>query len=423
MRILMISALEVWALSGQGGAPSLYKTLRGLTRRGHEVDFVSSTIGANHHHGEPELAPPPIDGVRYDLFHLPSIAESRLRWAGLALKTDQKMRYATLFPLLASREGERLLRRGGYDLLYGYEVHGVLAAGRLRKFGLPLVARFQGTIMHPYLDKPASLARRYEEVAALRTPADIYIMTNDGTQGDDVLQRLNPGSEGKVRFWRNGLDLDQVRAPSAHEAVVTRSDLGLSDNDFVLVTAVRLARWKRVDRAIDALAVLRTRGLSARLLVVGDGEERANLEQQTRVLGLQDYVRFVGAVPQEQVQRYLWAADVFVCVNELSNVGNPLLEAMRAGCCILTLDEGDTRELIEDDVTGVLLPSGEPEAIADALVALASDPTRRMRLGNAARACAEANFWSWEERIDAEVDALEALVAGHKAGEAIDVQP
>ena len=48
MRILMISALEVWALSGQGGAPSLYNTLAGYAQRGHKVDYVSATIGANH---------------------------------------------------------------------------------------------------------------------------------------------------------------------------------------------------------------------------------------------------------------------------------------------------------------------------------------------------------------------------------------
>jgi glycosyltransferase involved in cell wall biosynthesis len=422
MRILMISALEVWALAGQGGAPSLYKTLQGIAGRRHEVDFVSSTIGANHHHDEPEMPPPPIDGVRYRLFHLPSLGESRLPWPGLARKTDQKLRFAVLFPRLAAHEADQLLRRGGYDLVYGYEVHGVLAAARLRKYGLPLVARFQGTVMHPYLDKPASLARKYEEVAALRTPAELYIMTNDGTQGDEVLRRLNPASQGKVRFWRNGLDLDKVRAPSAHEAALARSELGLSDAELVLVTAVRLARWKRVDRAIDALAALRAQGVQVRLLIVGDGEERANLQQQARDLGLAEQVRFVGAVRQEEVQRYLWAADVFLSLNELSNVGNPLLEAMQAGCCILTLDEGDTRELIKDDVTGVLLANGEPRAIAGALAALAGDPERRGRLGAAARSYAEANFWSWQQRIDAEVDALETLV-GAKAGRSVDVQP
>jgi glycosyltransferase involved in cell wall biosynthesis len=189
-----------------------------------------------------------------------------------------------------------------------------------------------------------------------------------------------------------------------------RSKLGLQPDDFVLVTATRLARWKRVDRAVDAVALLRNEGIAARLLIVGDGEERTNLEEQVRDLGVQELVTFVGAVPQHEVQRYLWAADVFMSTNELSNVGNPLLEAMVAGQCVLTLDEGDTRDLIRDGETGILLQSGEPQAIADALTALARDPDKRRRLGASARRVAERSFWSWEQRMDAEIEAVQELI-------------
>ncbi|HLF71870.1 MAG TPA: glycosyltransferase [Dehalococcoidia bacterium] len=412
LRILMISALEVWALAGEGGAPSLFKTLEGYGRRGHSIDFVTSTIGANHHHGAPPQTPPEIEGVRFHSFHLPSLAESRLGWPDAALKLDQKGRFATLFPYLAARRAARLLKDGAYDLLYGYEVHGVLAQRLVRrKHRLPLVARFQGTVMRPHIAHLTSRLRRFEEVIALRTPADLYVMTDDGTQGDEVLSRLNPASDGRVRFWRNGIDLANVRAPKPAEVKDARKRLGIEPDDFVLATASRLARWKRIDRAIDAVVRLKARGVPARLLIVGDGEERANLQAQAHALDLGDAVTFVGAVPHPEVQRYLWAADVFVSVNELSNVGNPLLEAMVAGCCVLTLDEGDTRDVVKDDETGVLQRSGDPAAIAEALAALHADAERRKRLGEAARAFAAKAFWSWQERIDAEVDAVEALLA------------
>jgi glycosyltransferase involved in cell wall biosynthesis len=414
LRILMISGLEVWALSGQGGAASLFKTLQGYGRRGHRVDFIAPTVGANHHHGAPPQPPPEIDGVRFHLFNLPSLAEARLPLPGIARKADQKLRFASLFPLLAARQAERLFQQGEtFDVLYGYEVHGVLAQRRVRrKHPLPLVARFQGTVMYPYLRRPQSLLRKFEEVRALKTPADLYVMTDDGTRGDEVLQTLNPESDGKVRFWRNGLDVNVTSSPAGNGNQPVRPELGLSDGDFVLVTATRLARWKRVDRAIDAVALLRNQGVEARLLVVGDGEERANLERQAHDLGLDGRVTFVGAVPQPEVARYLNAADVFLSVNELSNVGNPLLEAMVAGRCVLTLDEGDTRDLIRDGDTGVLLPAaGDPGVIAKSLAQLAADPDRRRRLGAAARRVAESSFWSWEQRLDAEVAAVEALVA------------
>jgi glycosyltransferase involved in cell wall biosynthesis len=414
----MISALEVWALSGQGGAPSLYKTLAGYAQRGHEVDYVTATIGANHHPGAPVVEPPPIEGVRYHHFHLPSLQESRLPIPGPAAMVDQKLRFALLFPELAVRMARRLVQDDGYDVLYGYEVHGVLAARMLRQHErlqrqherMLLVARFQGTVMHPHLENRLSLARRYEEVRALKTAADLYVMTDDGTQGDRVLSRLNPASRDKTRFWRNGLDLQHARPPSPQETLEARESLGLAPDDFVLVTSSRLARWKRIDRAIDAVALLRARGVQARLLVVGDGEERANLERQATQRLVRDVVTFVGGVPQSEVQRHLWAADVFLSTNELSNVGNPLLEAMLAARCICTLDEGDTRNLIHDNETGVLLPTGDPSAIATALASLHADPTQRQRLAEGALALAKREFWSWDQRMDAEVQAVEALV-------------
>ena len=200
-----------------------------------------------------------------------------------------------------------------------------------------------------------------------------------------------------------------MRPPEEGEDDAARKSLGLGPDELVLVTATRLARWKRVDRAVDAVALLRNEGIAARLLIVGDGEERTNLEEQVRELGLQDLVTFVGPVAQHEVQRYLWASDVFLSTNELSNVGNPLLEAMVAGRCVVTLDEGDTRDLIRDGETGILLNSGEPQHIADALAQLSRDPDKRHRLGATARRVAERSFWSWDQRLDAEVDAVEEL--------------
>jgi glycosyltransferase involved in cell wall biosynthesis len=409
----MISALEVWALAGQGGAPSLYKTLEGFGRRGHHIDFVSATVGANHQYGAPPQIPPDIPGVDFHLVHLPSLTHEGTRGPEIVAKADQKLRFALLFPLLAARRARKLLATHSYDVLYGYEVHGVLAQRLVRgKSRLPLVARFQGTVMQPYLGRPLSLLRKYEEVMALRTKAALYVMTDDGTQGNIVLRRLNPASQGKVRFWRNGLDIGLVRPPTEEEVIGARKRLALAPDELVLVTAARLARWKRIDRAIDAVALLRARGLKVRLLIVGDGEERANLEAQSRALGLEQAVTFVGGVAQSEVQGYLWAADVFLSLNELSNVGNPLLEAMLTERCILTLDEGDTRELIADGNTGALLKSGEPAVIAEALAGLADDAAKRQRLAENALELAQRSFWDWRQRIDAEVDEVEALVYG-----------
>jgi glycosyltransferase involved in cell wall biosynthesis len=417
MHVLMLCALDVWALPGGGGAPSLYRTLRAYGERGHRVTFVAPTIGANaslparRQRGHTPAAPPAVAGVTFERFHLPSLQESRMPLPALVAKLDQKLRFALLFPRLAARRAERTLAGEKVDVLYAYEVHGALAARRLRRrFRLPTVARFQGTVMYPMLSSPLGRLRKCEEVLALRLPADLYVMTDDGTQGDEVLARLNPPAMDKLRFWRNGLDMDRLRPPSPDARAAERSLLGIPDDAFVLLTASRLAAWKRVDRAVRALPQILRSTPQALLLIVGDGEERANLERQARELGAAGRVRFAGAVPQERVAGYMRAADAFLALADLSNVGNPLLEAMACGLPVVAVDAGDTRTLVRDGDTGRLLASGAPDEVARAVAALADDVAERRRLADGARRYAESHFWSWEARLEAELEEVERLV-------------
>ncbi len=412
MNILMISALDVWSLADGKGAPTLYRTLKAYGERGHHVYFLAPTVGANHFGPltEPSPEPPKIPNVTFIRFPLPSLKRWPLPLPQLAVKADQKLRFATAFPIMAARRAASLLRRRRIDLLYAYEVHGALALRRLqRRWPLPTVCRFQGTIMRPALDDRLSLTRRYEEVLALRTPADLYIMTDDGTGGDEVLARLNPHSRGRVRFWRNGLDLERLIPALSRQRDAARSALAVPADRFVLMTACVLLPWKRVDRAVRALPHILAELPEALLIILGDGEERAGLERLARDLDLSDAVRFEGAVPQEEVRRYLWAADVFLSLNDLSNVGNPLLEAMACARPIVTVDSGATGDLIRDGETGLLLPSGEPESVAQAVLRLAKDARLRRRVADGARRLATASFWSWEERLNAELEAVERL--------------
>ncbi len=430
MRILMICALDVWSLDQGKGAPTLERTLRAYGEAGHRIDAVLPDIGANHFyrgraaHGEAPESRPSIANVTFHTFHMPSLRDLPLpRLPDAVAKVDQKLRFAAAFPWLAAKEAERLIRSAPqpYDLIYAYEVHAVLAARLLRRRGyrLPLVARYQGTVMHPALTDRLLYYRRYEEALALKTPADLHIMTDDGTQGNDVLARLNPASKGRVRFWRNGLDLDRLRPASAEQRAATRRDLAIPDDAFVMLTASRLATWKRVDRAIRALPNVRAWAPQAMLLVVGDGEERARLEALARELRVEASVRFAGAVPQADVMRYMHAADVFLAIADLSNVGNPLLEAMACGMCIVAVNAGDTRELIIDNKTGRLVDNSNrsgfvktlEDRLADLLVSLAGDAPQRARLAAGAASYAGEHFWTWEQRMAAEVEAVAALAA------------
>jgi glycosyltransferase involved in cell wall biosynthesis len=215
-----------------------------------------------------------------------------------------------------------------------------------------------------------------------------------------------------VRFWRKGLDLDRLVPADEARRAAARESLSLPREAFIMLSASRLALWKRLDRAIWALPRVLARVPDALLLVVGDGEERANLEALAGELGVASAVRFAGAVPQRDVIGYMHAADVFLALADLSNVGNPLLEAMACGMAILTVDAGDTADLVRDGETGRLLSSGDETAVAQAVVELAQSREFRSRLARGARRYAEANFWSWEARLAAEIEEVERLVGG-----------
>ena len=111
------------------------------------------------------------------------------------------------------------------------------------------------------------------------------------------------------------------------------------------------------------------------------------------------------------------ASDVFLAIADLSNVGNPLLEAMACGMCIVAVDAGDTKDLIADGRTGRLVDSSNrsgiarplEERLADLLVSLAGDAPERARLAEGAAAYAREHFWTWEQRMAAEVEAVEAM--------------
>ena len=85
---------------------------------------------------------------------------------------------------------------------------------------------------------------------------------------------------------------------------------------------------------------------NVRLLIVGDGPERKNLEFLVSKLGLNPYIIFIGSIPHYEIHQYFNIADLFVSLYELFNAGNPLLEALAYGKCIVTINNGGTGEFI-----------------------------------------------------------------------------
>lgn len=400
--VVLFTALPLWSLGGSKGGPALYYTVSSLVSRGYRVHMLSP----HPHSGEA------MPGVEHHLVAMPPSRLATFRAPGLGLL--YRLAWTELFRRRAVGTAHRECPLQEAALVYGYEVHGVPPARDLAtRLGLPLVTRFQGTILSTWIGRRAWQWRYYEHVRALRCPAEAVIMTNDGTQGDQVLQRL--GAWGShVKFWMNGVDKLQVANPEA--AAALGSSLGIAADDYVLLTVSRLERWKRVDRAITALAGVLPQIPNCHLVVVGDGGERAGLETLASSLGVSDRVHFAGAVARDRLAEYYALADVFLSLYDLSNVGNPLLEAMQCERCLVTLDVGDTRTVVTHGETGLVLSLEQLPALPEIIVGLLQDPVTRQRLGRAAKQYADTHFWSWPERMRAEGELLDQLTAqGRKA--------
>ena len=192
-----------------------------------------------------------------------------------------------------------------------------------------------------------------------------------------------------VHLIPNGIRVQHYEAPAAARAQIRRA-LHLAADDLVFVNVARLDPSKNHALLLDALHGLVRLGRRDTLLLVGAGALRPTLEAQAARLGLQAQVRFLGL--RTDIPEILAAGDVFVLSSSME--GNPLcvMEAMAAGKAVLSTTVGGVPALIEDGVTGRLVPPGDADALARVMRELAEDEPLRGRLGTAAAREAQRRF-------------------------------
>lgn len=154
----------------------------------------------------------------------------------------------------------------------------------------------------------------------------------------------------------------------------------------------RLSAIKGVPLLLDAFAAIRKTHPDARLTLVGDGPDRAALEARARQSGLGDSVRFSGYQPQEKVAELLAQADIFVLPSFAEGVPVVLMEAMASRVPVIASRVAGVPELVEDGVSGFLVPPGRLDNLTDRLGQLLSAPELCRRMGKAGRAKVVAEF-------------------------------
>jgi glycosyltransferase involved in cell wall biosynthesis len=259
--------------------------------------------------------------------------------------------------------------------------------GRLaaRLTGVPaIIHQPHGHIFYGYYAAGRTAAYVGLERLAARWTDRIVTLTERGTE--EHLTR-NIGQRAQYRTVPSGVPTAALRA-TAPSRSVARARLGLPPEAFVVAGLGRLVPVKGFDLLVSALAPLAVAVPSARLVLIGDGPERQELESAACASGVGGRVRITGVTPD--IVGWLAAADVLAAPSRNEGMGRAIVEAMALGLPVVGAEVGGIPAVIADGETGWLVPPDDAVALAAALVELARDEALRTKLGTAAIARAEA---------------------------------
>lgn len=214
--------------------------------------------------------------------------------------------------------------------------------------------------------------------------------------------------------------------PSVERREAGRAELGAPPGTFVVGAVGNLNAQKGHEYLVRAAAMLRQDGREVHVRVLGaqtptQADYEGRLGDEVRGLGLDAGGAFAFIDPTTRVAELLPAFDVFVLSSVPRSEGVPtvILEAMACGIPVVATDVGAVREVVEDGVTGFVVPPLDPRAIADATLRLLDDPALRRRMGETARERAVERY-DVEVCADVHVRAFEAALAHHRLRRARD---
>jgi glycosyltransferase involved in cell wall biosynthesis len=400
-RILVVSPwASRWSLGRGAGVSDDYYFIEKLTRSGYELHLLIPKPNAPS-----DL---PFEGLFVHTYF--NFFSATATWP-TALK---RIVWPALFNFIVTPKTAALGRKVEPDFVLGHSHYSSFPCFVARKLlGVPAGVKLFGVmdLVHTEWPKPKYYFKNFEQIAALKIPQDVWIILDDGTQGREAAMRHGVPEE-KIRFLPNGINVEW--AEGRYDRKRVRDGMGIPDDAVVVLFLARLVASKRPEMLLEAARLVVERAPRAvRFVVAGDGSSREGCERLAQSLGLDDRVRFTGAVEHARVPELMTACDIFVSTSRLTNVAIPTCEAMVCGLPVVGFDVGATRNVIIDRETGFVVPDGDVEKLADTIVKLAEDETLRRRMGEKSKARAKEIFTGWEERIDEELNVIEELILWH----------
>ena len=222
--------------------------------------------------------------------------------------------------------------------------------------------------------------------------------------------------EERIRVIYNGVDAQVYHPAAPDERVAARALLGIPATGTVLMAVGSLKPLKGMDVLLRAAAPELRTGDDVRLVLVGEGPDRAALEGLARELGVGDRAVFAGL--RDDVETMLRAADLLVLPSHTEALPTVILEAMATGLPVVATRVGGVPELVEPDRSAVLVPPGDEAALREAIHRVLVDSSLQRALGARGREIVEEKF-----RVEAMCKAREELFRGLVSGSTARVVP
>lgn len=280
----------------------------------------------------------------------------------------------------------RTFREKDYDLVHTHTSKaGFIGRMAARRAGVKhIVHTPHGHIFHGYFTVPVVAIYTQLERRAARYSDRIIALT-----GAEIDQHLDRGVGTRDRFVSipSGIDVDAFENAESKRNEA-RADLGVNDCDCVVIGAGRLEPVKGFTYFIRAAAMIADRHPSLLFWIAGDGSCRGDLERQARESNVE--IAFLGW--RDDLDTLFAAADIFVLPSMNEGMGRVIAEAGAAGLPVVAARTGGIPDIVRDGETGLLVPPGDAQAMADAIEELAENPSRRADWGRAARAHIRAGF-------------------------------
>ncbi|MBW3496779.1 glycosyltransferase family 4 protein [Bacillus sp. FDAARGOS_1420] len=404
MKILLAT---YWAIPHVGGVWNYIVQLRKrLEALGHEVDILGYDeenksvyiLNENRKIDSDKLLP--LLNAKLDAQTYPALHANEL------VKFTEFQRY--VYELSAAYLG-----LDKYDVIHTQDVISTTSINRVKPKNIPLVASLHGSVAQEvrhqltttHKSNTSFMARVYfDELERLgATSADVTIVANKWLR--EILMNEFQVPNEKIQVLHYGFDSeDFIKQSKINSAIVRPKD------KKVIIYSGRLVELKGVQHLISALGELKKIRGDWVCWIVGNGDHQAELKTQSKVNGLDKDILFFGK--RDDIPYLLANSDIFVLPSLLENQSLSVIEAQILGKAIIVTDAGGLPEMVEDGVTGLIIPTGDSKALCKKLNLLLKDGIYRQKLGGNAKKWG-MTYWSIDDNVKKLINVYHSAISKH----------